>query len=1187
MESIPRATMQAIPRKIAYGDFPDDFKIKLKEYILIYYQNDPHKFESGLDELQNMRRQFKNFQCDIEQVLVMKRYYCQMALMKNRFPMEKGDELAIPFTWSDSPDELVGGHSYEDINYELLLILYNIAAIHSSIAAGEMRNNNDSIKNAFMNFQYAAGAIKMILEGFEGIDIGIPDVSRPYMTWCCSLFLGQAQECVLDKAIKESRKNLVIAQLAAGLVTIYSECLAQLHSPTIHEIMGSSALDESRKYLSVKTNLYSGIRDYYMALQCHTEEKYGHTVKYIELSKKSIDTAVSVVGKNKNELLKNVCLHVQKIITEASEKMHKENEMIYCARVVGLEELPALEGKVMAEAIKFNPNDASVSGDDIFGELLPTEVIKGVSLFEEKKKQFKDEIIKKIDKADEELDSFLIELHLGDLNLDKDIVNFDLPEELLTCIASLQSHPDTFSNFLTKLDEVIDMSNETEKYINSAIETINIVSGKGVAEQGLIDKMRQNINDINERHIQAKQVNENLRQAAGTHSANIKLLSLSVPEIRAKLNEYCSDLVSFIPSQTDEGSKLKGILDKVDTMKKQRYTLLNELLEDVENNQVYKELMAEKYGDQEAVCKKALQKHDKSLRFLELNIGAQEAILSALTDANATFAPIRKRIQNYNLVRVKKAAELVASYESVDLGLKGVTNGITFYKDVLKILNPISKTVNSWKMKYEAEIEKEQKKKMLEEERMKERMMAKETDDFMSFFGANNSNQEVPIKNPIEKQKKVDMMKFYRDKMNKKNIVPNQSFQSNNGINQNIYQPPNYNNFQQNVVPPNYTPQYIPENNIIQNQYGQYCNVPHHIPPSMNPPVVPINTPTNIPMAPVNTQMVPINPQVTPINTSTVPLINTPMLTVNTSTMPTTGNQGMALQSTNTSTMLTTNTQGTAHQGMNTSTMNLPHQVNVGTQQQYNNNPPQNYSNSPYLVYTAPVNNYPVNNVPGILQNHQQTNHYQGMVLNQQPNQVTIDDLLGDFNTLGVNKNQQQKSEEYVSPFRQDMPELPPRMSTMDNKTYKSPFLNQINAVPTILFSHTFHMVRMNVLADALKRINNAEKRGKRQVILRPSSKVIIKFLTVMMKHGYIGEFEIIDDHRAGKIVVNLTGRINKCSVVSPRFDIAHKDMERWTTTLLPSRQFGFIVLTTSAGIMDHEEARRKHVGGKILGFFF
>jgi len=130
-------------------------------------------------------------------------------------------------------------------------------------------------------------------------------------------------------------------------------------------------------------------------------------------------------------------------------------------------------------------------------------------------------------------------------------------------------------------------------------------------------------------------------------------------------------------------------------------------------------------------------------------------------------------------------------------------------------------------------------------------------------------------------------------------------------------------------------------------------------------------------------------------------------------------------------------------------------------------------------------------------------------------------------------------------------------------------------------------MVKTSVLNDCLNAINNAEKAGKRQVMIRPSSKVIVKFLTVMQKHGYIGEFEEVDDHRSGKIVIQLTGRINKTGVISPRYNIKLNELEKWVVKLLPSRQFGFIVLTTSAGIMDHEEARRKHVAGKIIGFFY
>jgi len=130
-------------------------------------------------------------------------------------------------------------------------------------------------------------------------------------------------------------------------------------------------------------------------------------------------------------------------------------------------------------------------------------------------------------------------------------------------------------------------------------------------------------------------------------------------------------------------------------------------------------------------------------------------------------------------------------------------------------------------------------------------------------------------------------------------------------------------------------------------------------------------------------------------------------------------------------------------------------------------------------------------------------------------------------------------------------------------------------------------MGRVNVLADALKTISNAERTGKREVIVRPSSDIIIKFLKVMQESGYIQEFSKIEDHRSGKLVVKLNVRLNKCRAMSPRYNLKVTNLETWVANLLPSRKFGVIVLTTSLGILDHKEALKKKTGGKILGFFY
>jgi small subunit ribosomal protein S8 len=90
-----------------------------------------------------------------------------------------------------------------------------------------------------------------------------------------------------------------------------------------------------------------------------------------------------------------------------------------------------------------------------------------------------------------------------------------------------------------------------------------------------------------------------------------------------------------------------------------------------------------------------------------------------------------------------------------------------------------------------------------------------------------------------------------------------------------------------------------------------------------------------------------------------------------------------------------------------------------------------------------------------------------------------------------------------------------------------------------------------------------------------------------MKEAGYIGSFEFVEDGKAGVFEVTLSGSINVCGAIKPRYSIGLEDFEKWEKRYLPAKNIGVLVLTTSLGVLSHNEAREQSVGGKLLAYIY
>jgi small subunit ribosomal protein S8 len=124
-----------------------------------------------------------------------------------------------------------------------------------------------------------------------------------------------------------------------------------------------------------------------------------------------------------------------------------------------------------------------------------------------------------------------------------------------------------------------------------------------------------------------------------------------------------------------------------------------------------------------------------------------------------------------------------------------------------------------------------------------------------------------------------------------------------------------------------------------------------------------------------------------------------------------------------------------------------------------------------------------------------------------------------------------------------------------------------------------------DILADLFSTLKNSEYNGEKKCSVR-ASKLVEAVLKIMHSRGFIGTYNHVEG-TSPKYEVELKGIINDCNVIRPRFSVPLVEFEKWEKRFLPAAGVGVLLVTTSRGVMTHEDAKENKIGGQLIGYVY
>ncbi|XP_060801444.1 tyrosine-protein phosphatase non-receptor type 23 isoform X1 [Amyelois transitella] len=693
MEAVPKLPMLSFELKSS----PESthFGPKLKQYISEVYREDPDSYSNEMHQLEGLRSAAVRPISDITGLSVMNRYFCQLRAMQSRFPMAKGQPAACTFVWKDLYANM--NCSLADLRFEMACILHNIGALLTQLAASEPRTTADSLKAACTRYQNAAWAFQYVREQYPqptGVDLS-SEILRLFQEIC----FAQAQECILDKSIQDTKKPSVVGAVATQVLIFYRNSMGLLGpsagADTVHEIVGTKLYNYWYRYLQFKCAYIGSIVCLYQGMHAEEQQKMGERVAFYQQAVEKLAEARKLAKYIEPVQITQEAMTFTNDVVEGKRKAAKnENEFIYHEEVPDKDLLTELKPVCLVKSLPINYNDPDISGPDIFSRLVPMGAHEASSLYSEEKAKLLRQVMSQVDAKNTELMEFMSSLQLDQLEVIQN--EQKIPQEIVDRCAAMNAKQEVIQTLVDSMNSLAETISDVEHMLTEIKTLIQEDTRKekefqqvmGPRPPSLVQtEYTREYHKYQEAHSRTTESNQVLHKAMTLHIANLRLLAQPLDVLQAKIPSV--ENIEGLDRETM--MEMRRVVGKAKEMQTQRDSLVQQFREAVTSDDITAQLLARSSEDANEIFKQEIEKHTPKVKIIEQNLAAQENIINRLTSLYASYGESRRLLTEVLRKREGLINALITSYDTYEELLGKSQKGQEFYK---KLSHNMSTTLN-------------------------------------------------------------------------------------------------------------------------------------------------------------------------------------------------------------------------------------------------------------------------------------------------------------------------------------------------------------------------------------------------------------------------------------------------------------------------------------------------------------